>query len=146
MDDSKNPLLLGNQVCFPIYATSRLINRLYQPLLDELDITYTQYLVMLVLWEQSPLKVGEIGQKLFLNSNTLTPLLNKLQQKGLVEKERSQDDERTVFIRLTETGEAMKNRAECIPEAVVKEMGIPLEELLKMRSLMWKFLDKVSDV
>ena len=145
MNEDVNPLALDQQVCFPIYAVSRLITRLYQPLLDELGITYTQYLVMLVLWEHPSISVGEIGEKLYLNTNTLTPLLSKLQDKGLLKKVRSQEDERKVFIKLTDDGVFMREKALCIPIELAKNAAIPVVEIQTLKSLMWNVLDKVKD-
>lgn len=140
-----NPLALEEQICFPIYATSRLITRLYQPLLDELGLTYTQYLVMMVLWENDNQKVTEIGNRLFLNTNTLTPLLNKLIQKKLVSKHRDKSDERAFIVTLSEEGKTMKTNAECIPEKLAQSVDIPLEEVALVKSAMWKFLNSVRD-
>ena len=140
-----NPLALEEQICFPIYATSRLITRLYQPLLDELGLTYTQYLVMMVLWENDNQKVTEIGNRLFLNTNTLTPLLNKLIQKKLISKHRDESDERAFIVTLSEEGKAMKTSAECIPEKLAHSVDIPLEEVALVKSAMWKFLNSVRD-
>ncbi|MBN2281633.1 MAG: MarR family transcriptional regulator [Candidatus Marinimicrobia bacterium] len=133
-------LLLENQLCFPIYAASRVIIRHYQPYLDELNLTYPQYLVMMVLWEKSPLTVTEIGNRLFLNSNTLTPIIKKMIKKGFIEKTRDLDDERKVKITLTENGLALQDKAQQVPVSLLNNINIPNEDLLKMREIMWKFL------
>lgn len=133
-------LKLNKQLCFPIYATSRMITRLYQPLLDKLQLTYPQYLVLLVLWEQKNLTVSSIGEKLFLNSNTLTPLIKKMVEKGLLKKERSTTDERTVHINLTEKGKELQHEAQNIPLELANNLNMPLDELETMHQLMWKFL------
>lgn len=140
-----NPLALEEQICFPIYATSRLITRLYQPLLDEIGLTYTQYLVMLVLWAEDQQKVTEIGKKLYLNTNTLTPLITKLIQKGLIVKQRADFDERTVIVSLTKEGKALKISAKCIPEKLAASVDIPQEEAEMVKSAMWKFLNSMED-
>ena len=140
-----NPLALEEQICFPIYATSRLITRLYQPLLDEIGLTYTQYLVMLVLWEEDEQKVTEIGKKLYLNTNTLTPLITKLIEKGLIVKQRADHDERTVIVSLTKAGKALKTSAKCIPEKLAASVDIPQEEAEMVKSAMWKFLNSMED-
>lgn len=112
-------LKLENQICFPIYAASRLITREYQPLLDELGLTYPQYLALLVLWEQDGLPVNEIGQKLLLNTNTVTPLLKRMEAQGLVTRRRSPDDERRVIVTLTAQGRALQEQAVAIPAKLV---------------------------
>ena len=138
---SETNLLLNEQLCFPIYATSRMVTKLYQPHLDKLNLTYPQYLVMLVLWEQDEITVGSIGEKLFLKTNTLTPLLKKIKDKNLLEKVRSTTDERTVIIQLTDLGKDLKIQAESIPIGMVQTMNLSLDELKQMRQMMWKFLD-----
>jgi DNA-binding MarR family transcriptional regulator len=140
MMHQKSHLLLKEQLCFPIYAVSRMITRVYQPYLVALNLTYPQYLVMLVLWENKKLTMGALGKKLYLNTNTLTPLVKKLIEKKLVVKERSLTDERSVLIQLTEEGEMLKNLAENIPLELINSMGVDVDELLKMRELMWSFL------
>lgn len=140
MMHQKSHLLLKEQLCFPIYAVSRMITRVYQPHLLALNLTYPQYLVMLVLWENKKLTMGALGKKLYLNTNTLTPLVKKLIEKKLVVKERSLTDERSVLIQLTKEGETLKNLAENIPLELVNSMGVDVDELLKMRELMWSFL------
>ena len=112
-------LKLENQICFPIYAASRLITREYQPMLDELGLTYPQYLVLLVLWEHDGLSVNEIGQKLLLNTNTVTPLLKRMAAQGLVARQRSADDERRVIVSLTPQGRALQEQASAIPARLV---------------------------
>ncbi|WP_036737214.1 MarR family winged helix-turn-helix transcriptional regulator [Paenibacillus zanthoxyli] len=133
-------LLLDNQLCFTIYACSREITKLYQPFLDELGVTYSQYLVMLVLWEKEQCTVKEIGAALYLDSGTLTPLLKRLQAAGLIIRERSQDDERKVLISPTEEGWALQNKAKEIPGVMVEGMKMSKEEfgdlLLQFRSLL----------
>lgn len=143
-NQSTPQLLLNEQLCFPIYAASRLITRAYQPWLEKVGLTYPQYLVMMVLWESQPITVSAIGAKLLLNSNTLTPLLKKLQQKELIIKERSATDEREVKISLTEKGESLRKQAACIPLELVNSIEMEPEELMQMRALMWKLVDVLS--
>jgi MarR family transcriptional regulator, organic hydroperoxide resistance regulator len=138
-------LKLNDQVCFPIYASSRLITRLYQPLLDKLGLTYPQYLVMMVLWENDYQKVTAIGKQLFLNTNTLTPLITKLITKGLISKKRSENDERAVFVSLTHTGQELKDQAERIPYELASTMDIPVNDLLQLKTIMWEVLKKLDD-
>lgn len=137
---SESHLLLKDQLCFPIYATSRMVTKLYQPHLDKLNLTYPQYLVMMVLWEQNELTVSAIGDRLFLKTNTVTPLLKKMSDKGLLDKIRSTKDERTVIIQLSSAGKKLKQKAESIPLELVNSMSLTLDELKQMRELMWKFL------
>ncbi|MBS1625609.1 MAG: MarR family transcriptional regulator [Bacteroidetes bacterium] len=122
MKRAEEMLLLENQLCFPLYAVSRMVTQLYTPLLDELDLTYPQYLVLLVLWEQGHQTVGEIGAHLALESNTLTPLLKRMEEKDLIQRVRSLRDERKMMISLTRRGKQMKNKAVCIPQALIAGM------------------------
>lgn len=117
--DDDDPLLLDRQICFPLYAASNLINRLYGPVLSPLGLTYPQYLVMLVLWEKQPQSVGALGARLYLDSGTLTPLLKRLETAGLVTRRRDPSDERRVLIRLTQEGMALRERALHVPETLM---------------------------
>lgn len=112
-------LKLSNQLCFPVYAASRLITREYQPYLDQLGITYPQYLVLLVLWEKDGIPVTEVADKLILNTNTLTPLLKRMETMGILKRRRSDKDERKVVISLTEKGVKLKNKASGIPQKLI---------------------------
>src|SRR6201984_2622091 len=109
------PLLLGNQLCFAIYSTAHAFNRVYKPLLDKIGLTYPQYLVMLVLWERDGVPVKDIGERLFLDSGTLTPLLKRLEAAHLIKRARSAEDERQVLISLTSQGHALKEKARTLP-------------------------------
>ncbi len=140
----QSQLLLENQLCFPIYATSRMITRLYQPLLDVIGLTYPQYLVMLVMWEYENLSVSQLGNKLFLNTNTITPLLKKMELKGLIVKKRSSEDERMVNVSLTKSGKQLKEKAIDIPEKLASTSNIPISELNQIRSTMWKMLNFIE--
>lgn len=113
-----DPLLLDRQVCFPLYAATNLLNRLYGPVLKPLGLTYPQYLVMLVLWEEEPQTVGALGARLYLDSGTLTPLLKRMEQAGLVSRTRDAEDERRVLIGLTERGRALRADALHVPETI----------------------------
>lgn len=126
-------LRLDRQVCFPLYAAANAMVRLYRPLLDELGLTYPQYLVMLVLWERDRRNVGELGAALFLDSGTLTPLLKRLQAAGLVTRERDAEDERRVVVALTPAGRRLRLRARCIPEALLERVGVPAQDLVALR-------------
>ncbi len=130
-------LKLENQLCFPVYASSRLIIREYQPYLDELKITYPQYLVLLVLWEKDQQAVNDIAKKLILNTNTITPLLKRMEQQGLVSRKRSETDERKVLISLTEEGVQMREKAAKIPQELSQRLltneEIDIDELIKLK-------------
>ena len=129
-------LHLDNQLCFPLYAASRMITKLYQPLLEKLNITYPQYLILLVLWESGALTVNEIGKKLMLETNTLTPLLKRMEVKKIVKRKRSTIDERRVIIQLTTKGLSLKQQALCIPSELLAGMSeeFPAEKINRFRA------------
>ena len=116
MSDKYDVLKLNNQICFPLYVCSKEIVKAYKPYLDELDLTYTQYIAMMVMWEYKELRVKEIGKYLFLDSSTLTPLLKRLEEKGYVSRKRSSEDERDLIVTITDSGEALKEKAVAVPE------------------------------
>ncbi len=120
-------LLLKNQLCFPLYAASRLITRLYQPMLEPHGITYTQYIVLMILWEDAPCSISHIGGRAQLATNTLTPLLKRLEILGLLTRERDDNDERVVTIKLTRKGRHLQSECACIPEQLLARVGYPLE-------------------
>jgi DNA-binding MarR family transcriptional regulator len=128
-----NHLLLDQQLCFALYAASRSVTSLYRPLLEPLGLTYPQYLVMLVLWEQDGLTVRKLGQRLQLDSGTLTPLLKRLQAAELVTRQRRQEDEREVDIRLTKAGLALRGKASGIPECLAQCMQLSLDQMQSLR-------------
>ena len=140
MDKKYDALKLENQLCFPLYACSREIIRQYKPFLDELDLTYTQYITMLVLWEHGPVTVKELGQFLFLDSGTLTPLLKKMEAKGLISRRRDRDDERSLIVSLTCEGEAMKDRALAVPAQMARCLRLAPEEARELYRLLYKLL------
>lgn len=123
-EPAEGSLLLDDQLCFALYAASRAVTARYRPLLDELGLTYPQYLVMLVLWEQDSISVRELGAALQLESSTLSPLLKRLEANGLLRRERRLDDERSVAIRLTDTGAGMRERAASVPVSIGDAMGL----------------------
>jgi DNA-binding MarR family transcriptional regulator len=127
-------LKLEAQLCFPLYAASNLLTRLYRPLLEKLGLTYPQYLVMLVLWERRSASVGELSTALYLDSGTLTPLLKRLEANGLVRRERSAEDERRVEVSLTREGEALKKRALEVPGALACRVGLGNERFVGLRA------------
>ncbi len=128
-------LLLENQICFPLYSAANAVVRAYRPLLEKLDITYLQYIVLMVLWEESSLMVKELGQRLDLDSGTLTPLLKRLEAKGLVERRRSEEDERARIITLTRRGQALKAKAEGIPGDMACTVGLTPAKGLQLKQL-----------
>nr|WP_322625859.1 MarR family transcriptional regulator [uncultured Flavobacterium sp.] len=138
----KEPLDIKNQICFPVYSLAKEIVNQYRPLLEELDITYPQYLVLMVLWKEKEQTVGQLGEKLFLDSGTLTPLLKRMEGKNMVVRTRSSADERVVKLSLTEKGIALKEQAKDIPHRLVKAMGISKDELLELKNIITKILNK----
>lgn len=137
-------LKLENQLCFPLYACSKEIVRRYTPFLDELGLTYTQYLAMMALWEYGSMSVGELGQRLYLDSGTLTPVLKKMEAKGLVERKRSTEDERRVEIVLTRAGEALKTDAAKVPIEMGRCIDIAPEDAVELVRLLHKILDGLT--
>lgn len=140
-------LKLENQLCFPVYAASRLITREYQPLLDELGITYPQYLVLMILWEKDQLPVNDIAKKLVLNTNTITPLLKRMEQQGLVERRRSEEDERKVLVYLTEKGKQLQEQAARIPEQLVGQLlkgDLKTDDLIRLKEQLTNIIDFLS--
>lgn len=133
-------LKLDNQLCFPLYAASREVIRRYRPFLEELDLTYTQYITMMVFWEVGQINVKELGKRLYLDSGTLTPLLKSLEAKGYVNRSRSKSDERVLNVELTETGEALKERAVKIPGCLMEMMPLDQEEAGELYRLLHKIL------
>jgi len=140
-------LKLSNQVCFPVYAASRLIIREYQPYLDELGITYPQYLVLMVLWEKDGISVNEISQKMILNTNTVTPLLKRMEAQGLLSRTRSGKDERKVLVSLTEKGKEIRHEAAIIPLKLaegLKAVSMTSEELTEIRNKLNVLIDLLT--
>ncbi|WP_405970288.1 MarR family transcriptional regulator [Streptomyces sp. NBC_00988] len=135
-EPAEGSLLLDDQLCFALYAASRAVTARYRPLLEELGLTYPQYLVMLVLWEQDSISVRDLGTALQLESSTLSPLLKRLEGNGLLRRERRRDDERSVAIRLTDTGERMRDQAAAVPLAIGDAMGLtPAQDALAKQLL-----------
>ena len=137
-------LQLKNQVCFPLYALSKEITKLYRPLLENLDMTYPQYLVMMVLWEKDGLTVSEVGQKLLLDSGTLTPLLKRLENKSYISRKRKKEDERVVELFLTDEGAKLQEKACSIPEEMVEKIDVKKEDLLQLKILVDAMLEKLQ--
>lgn len=139
-------LKLQNQLCFPLYAAAKEVVRKYKPYLDELDLTYTQYITMMVLWEKEQCNVKELGSMLFLDSGTLTPLLKKLESKGYITRCRCKEDERNLIIHITETGEKLKEKAAHIPESMAcKWVNLDEEEIKVTYHSLYKLLSQVQE-
>ena len=142
MNHSKyDALKLENQICFPLYACSREIIKQYKPFLDELDLTYTQYITMMVLWEKKTLTSKELGNDLFLDSGTLTPLLKKMEAKGLLSRKRSEEDERNLVVSITEAGEQLREKAVEVPGKVAQCSSLTSEEMETLYHILYKVLN-----
>jgi MarR family transcriptional regulator, organic hydroperoxide resistance regulator len=144
MEANENILLLEDHLCFSLYACSRAILRQYRPYLDELNLTYPQYLVLLVLWEKGQSTVKELGESLDLDSGTLTPLLKRMESNHLVERRRDPSDERVVTVRLTEEGRSLKEKATCIPKVLLEKVGLNPQEMQTLNGAIKKLLDQVK--
>ena len=136
--EQREELKLSKQLCFPIYALAKDLAAAYRPLLEEIGLTYPQYLVLLVLWEQGEQRVSPLGEQLELDSGTLTPLLKRLAQKGLVLRERCTQDERNVWIKLTAEGQALREKAIGIPAKLVSKLSLTTAELLSLQTIIEK--------
>lgn len=142
--DIGSSLKLDNQLCFAVYACAREMTKLYHPLLKEIGLTYTQYVTMLALWEQDEVSVKQLGQKLYLDSGTLTPLLKKLEGMGLLTRKRDKTDERSVIIALTEQGTMLRSKAMDIPEKLFCQAGVTPEEANSLRTQITNLLLKAQ--
>lgn len=145
MKDKFDVLKLENQICFPIYACSKEIIKKYRPLLRELDLTYTQYLVMLTMWEYKSMKIKELGEKLLLDSGTITPVVKSLEKKDFLEKRRSDEDERIVEVSVTELGWITREKAVEIPSKLIECIGLDEKEGIQLYSLIRKLLLKLQE-
>ena len=133
-------LKLENQLCFPLYAASREVIKQYRPYLDALDLTYTQYITMMVFWEEKKISVKELGKKLYLDSGTLTPVLKSLEAKGFVKRYRSSQDERVLIVEITDKGEELRDKAVSIPVEVGKCVRLEQGEAMELYQLLYKVL------
>jgi DNA-binding MarR family transcriptional regulator len=143
--DKYECIRLGNQLCFPLYACAKEMVRQYRKPLDELDLTYTQYIVMMVFWEHGGMTEGELGRRVHLDSGTLTPLLKRLEKRGLIQRGRLESNERKLYISLTDEGEALKERAAAVPEAMRGCIDLPEDELKQLKYLLEKALIKMEE-
>ncbi len=145
MDDKYASLRLKNQICFPLYACSKEVVKKYRPFLDEIDLTYTQYITMMVLWENEHISAKDIGEKLFLDSGTLTPVLKSLAVKGFITRQRSKEDERVLMIDITDKGRALKDKALFVPEKVGGCVRLNPEESKQLYDLLYKLLGGLDE-
>ncbi len=145
MDKRYDSLKLENQLCFPLYAASREVIKQYRPLLDELNLTYTQYITMMVFWQDKKINVRDLGKKLFLDSGTLTPVLKSLESKGYVRRYRSKEDERILIVEITDAGEDLKEKAVSIPETLTGCIKLSQQEAAQLYSILYKILESQND-
>ena len=147
MDNSNkyDVLKLENQLCFPLYACAKEVVRQYKPFLDELELTYTQYITMMVMWEKKEMNVKELGECLYLDSGTLTPLLKKLEAKGYITRNRSSKDERNLIIVITEAGEKLKEEAVLVPAKVGKCISLEPQEAQTLYKLLYKMIHQMNE-
>ncbi len=138
--DTYDGLKLENQLCFPLYAAAREVIKLYRPHLDSLDLTYTQYITMMVMWAEKRISVRDMGKRLYLDSGTLTPVLKSLEAKGYVTRSRSRDDERVLLVEITPRGEALRDAALAVPQAMSRCVRLDPDEALTLYRLLYKIL------
>ena len=144
MENNFDCLKLENQLCFPLYVCSKEIVRRYKPYLDELDLTYTQYITMMALWECKEINVKELGEKLYLDSGTLTPLLKKLETKSYIKRERSKSDERNLIVTITKDGEALKEKAANIPQKVGACVNLSPDKAKELYDTLYLILNSID--
>ncbi|AYD39454.1 MarR family transcriptional regulator [Clostridium fermenticellae] len=145
MKNKYDILKLENQLCFPLYACAKEVVKKYKPFLEKIDLTYTQYITMMVIWEKIELNVKELGEYLYLDSGTLTPVLKKLESKGYITRVRSKDDERNLIVTLTEEGNKLKETAVKIPSQIGQCVKLDLEEIKTLYKLLYKMLKGVTE-
>lgn len=145
MTNEYDVLKLDNQLCFPLYAVSKEIVRKYTPFLNEIDLTYTQYIAMMVMWEHKEVSVKELGKKLFLDSGTLTPLLKNLEKKGLVTRQRSKEDERFLIVSITDEGMKLREKAVTIPGRLGTCIDLSEEEAVQLYTIVKKLLGQMEN-
>jgi DNA-binding MarR family transcriptional regulator len=143
---AEQSLRLDNQICFAVYSAAHAFNRVYKPLLDRLRLTYPQYLVMLVLWERDNIPLKDIGERLFLDSGTLTPLLKRLEATDLIKRTRSTEDERQVLIELTREGHALREKAKAVPQSILAASACSVGELVAMKNEIVALRDRLNAV
>ena len=144
MPEQFDPLKLENQLCFPLYACAKEIVKAYKPYLDELDLTYTQYITMMVMWEHKELRVKDVGKYLYLDSSTLTPLLKRLEEKGYVTRKRSAEDERGLLVSITDSGEALRERALTVPQKLSACVNLEPEKAQTLYKILYELLSELE--
>ncbi len=142
-EETYDVLKLENQLCFPLYACSKEIIRAYKPFLDEIDLTYTQYITMMVLWEKKEMNVKTLGENLFLDSGTLTPVLKKLESKGLLKRTRSKTDERNLLVTITKEGEALKEKAKEVPNKIGHCVNLGENDAKELYRLLYMVIENI---
>lgn len=145
MTETFDPLKLDNQLCFPLYVCAKEVIRRYKPFLDELDLTYTQYITMMALWEHGSLSIKHLGEILYLDSGTLTPVVKSLEKKGYVVRERSHEDERVVNVTITEKGKDLRSAALCVPEKMSHCIDLSAEEAGTLYKILHKLAENMGD-
>ena len=143
--DKYDSLKLGNQLCFPLYAAAKEITRKYKPYLDKLDLTYTQYICMMVMWEHQSLNVKQLGEYLYLDSGTLTPLLKKLEEKGYIERKKKDSDERNLIITVTDKGLDLRDQALSVPQSMRSCISLSSEEAELFYKVLYKILNNLNN-
>lgn len=143
-EQDKDPLKLENQLCFPLYVCAKEIVRMYTPLLEQLGLTYTQYITMMVLWQHKGMNAKQIGQILYLDSGTLTPVLKRLEEKGWITRCRSKEDERNLWVCLTPEGDAIKEQAKTIPNQIAERIAMSREEAVVLHDLLFRFMERMN--
>ena len=144
MQKEYKELRLENQLCFPLYACAKEVTRRYKPFLDPLGLTYTQYITMMVIWEKKEVRVKDLGEVLYLDSGTLTPLLKRLEQKGLITRSRYQDDERALCVQITDLGETLQEKAKSVPEEMRACLPLSAEEMQVLKKLLDRTLSAIE--
>ena len=144
MADKYDALKLENQICFPLYVCAKEVVKAYTPYLEELDLTYTQYITMMALWEHQELRVKDLGKCLYLDSSTLTPLLKRLEEKGLVTRHRSKTDERDLIVTITDKGEALKARAVTVPQRLSACVALDPQKAQELYALLYEIIGKLT--
>ena len=144
MQKEYKELRLENQLCFPLYACAKEVTRRYKPFLDPLGLTYTQYITMMVLWDKKEVRVKDLGEVLYLDSGTLTPLLKRLEQKGLITRSRYQDDERALCVQITDLGETLQEKAKSVPEGMRACLPLSAEEMQVLKKLLDRTLSAIE--
>lgn len=143
MENNFDALKIENQLCFPLYACAKEVVRKYKPYLDEIDLTYTQYITMMIMWDKKEINVKSLGECLYLDSGTLTPLLKKLEAKGFITRERCSTDERSIIVKITEEGEALKEKAISVPASVSGCIDLSSEDAFQLYRILHKILANI---